>query len=52
MISRTLLGLPLDEPIQAAHRYIALTPEAVRAAFAKWVRPDDLVQVTEGPAPQ
>ncbi len=52
MLSRATLGLPLDEPILAAHRYVALTPEDVRAAFAKWVRPDDLVQVTQGPAPQ
>jgi zinc protease len=52
MLSRATLGLPLDEPIQAARRYVALTPEDVRAAFAKWVRPDDLVQVTQGPSPQ
>ncbi len=52
MISRSLIGLPLDEPIQAARHYIALKPEDIRAAFAKWIRPDDLVQVTEGPAPQ
>ncbi len=51
MLSRTLIGLPLDEPIQAAKRYVALTPEDVRASFAKWVRPDDLIQVTQGPAP-
>jgi len=51
MISRSLIGLPLDEPIQAARRYVALKPEDVRAAFTKWIRPDDLVQVTEGPAP-
>ncbi len=52
MLSRALLGLPLDEPIQAARHYVALTPEDVRVAFAKWIRPDDLVQVTQGPAPQ
>ncbi|MGA2983393.1 MAG: pitrilysin family protein [Terriglobia bacterium] len=52
MLSRTTLGLPLDEPIQAARHYVALTPEDVRAAFAKWIRPDDLVQITQGPAPQ
>jgi len=52
MIARSLMGLPLDEPIRAARRYVALTPEDVRAAFAKWIRPDDLVQVTQGPAPQ
>ncbi len=52
ILGRASLGLPLDEPVQAAKRYVALTPEDVRAAFAKWVRPDDLVQVTQGPAPQ
>jgi len=52
ILSRAVLGLPLDEPIEAARRYVALTPEDVRAAFAKWVRPDDLVQVTQGPPPQ
>jgi len=52
MLSRATIGLPLDEPIQAARRYVALTPEDVRAAFAKWLRPDDLVQVTQGPPPQ
>ncbi len=51
MLSRAIIGLPLDEPLQAARRYVALTPEDVRAAFAKWVRPGDLVQVTQGPAP-
>ena len=44
--------LPLDEPILAAHRYVALSAEAVRAAYAKWLRPDDLVQVIEGPPPK
>jgi zinc protease len=52
IISRATLGLPLDEPILAAHHYVGLKPEEVRAAFTKWIRPDDLVQVTEGPTPQ
>ena len=52
ILSRATLGLPLDEPVRAARRYVALTPEDVRAAFAKWIRPDDLVQVTQGPPPQ
>ena len=52
LVARSITGLPLDEPIVAAHHYVELTPEQVRAAFAKWLRPDDLVQVTEGPAPQ
>jgi zinc protease len=41
--------LPLDEPLLAARKYVALTAEQVRAAYAKWLRPGDLVQVVEGP---
>jgi zinc protease len=52
MISRAMLGLPLDEPIRAAKRYLELSPQDVRAAFAAWIRPDGLAQVTEGPTPQ
>jgi zinc protease len=44
--------LPLDESIRAAHRYLSLSPEQVREAFKKWVRPGGLVQVTQGPPPQ
>jgi zinc protease len=44
--------LPLDEPIRAARKYAILTAEDVRAAFARWMRPKDLVQVTEGPLPK
>ena len=51
-IRRSTIGLPLDEPVIAARHYVELTPEQVKAAFAKWIRPDDLVQVTEGPNPQ
>jgi zinc protease len=52
LLSRVKLKLPLDEPILAAHRYVELTAEQVRAAFAKWVRPADLIQVTQGPSPE
>ncbi len=52
LISRTKLGLPLDEPVRAARRYLQLTPAEVKAAFARWLRVNDLVQVTEGPAPK
>jgi zinc protease len=45
------LDLPLDEPGRAAQRYLALDAAAVQAAFAKWVRPGDLVQVSQGPLP-
>lgn len=52
LIYRASHSLPLDEPIRAAQRYVALTADQVQKAFAKWLRPEDLVQVTEGPAPQ
>ena len=51
-LSRSILGLPLDEPNRAAHRYVKLSAGDVLAAFARWLRPDDLVQVTQGPAPK
>ncbi len=43
------LGLPLDAPRLAAARYLGMTAEEIRAAFARWVRPDDLVEVIRGP---
>ena len=52
LISRSLLDLPMNEPTIAAQHYVALTADQVKAAFAKWVRPGDLVRVTQGPAPQ
>jgi zinc protease len=52
LISRTTNELPLDEPVLAARMYVKLTPQQVQAAFAKWIRPHDLVQVTEGPNPK
>jgi zinc protease len=52
LIGRIDLDLPLDEPTLAAKRYIELGPSEVQAAFQKWLRPDDLVRVSEGPTPQ
>jgi zinc protease len=51
-LDRVELDLPLDEPTIAAKRYIDLDPAAIEAAFAKWMRPDDLVRITQGPPPQ
>ncbi|UCF90584.1 MAG: insulinase family protein [Desulfobacterales bacterium] len=51
-ISRTELDLPLQEPHLAAQNYLALTADQVRAAFARRLRPEDLVRVTEGPKPE
>ncbi|HEV2228705.1 MAG TPA: pitrilysin family protein [Steroidobacteraceae bacterium] len=52
MLGRRDLGLPLDEPSNAARHYVGLDAAAVQAAFRKWLRPAELVRVTEGPAPQ
>jgi zinc protease len=51
MLARRDLGLPLDEPTLAAHRYVELDAAAVQAAFRKWIRPADLARVSEGPVP-
>ena len=52
LIQRTVLGLPLDESTVAARRYLTIDAPAVQAAFAKWIRPDDLARVTQGPSPK
>jgi len=49
---RVNLNLPLNEPTLAAHRYMKLNAAQVQSAFLKYVRPDDLVQITQGPNPQ
>jgi len=51
-LGRSVLGLPLDEPVVAGRIYLKLTAGDVQAAFEKWIRPDDLVQIVQGPAPQ
>jgi zinc protease len=52
LLYRSTHDLPLDEPMQAARHYYDLTAPDVRAAFAKWIRPDGLGQVSLGPNPQ
>jgi len=49
IIQRWALDLPFDEPTLAGRRYLNLGAAEVQAAFAKWLRPDDLVRVTQGP---
>jgi zinc protease len=51
-IDRTEFDLPLDEPTLAAKKYAAMTAAEIQAAFAKWIRPNDLVRITQGPAPK
>jgi zinc protease len=51
-LTYSMLDLPLDEPVHAARIYVQLDAQDVQNAFVKWLRPDDLVQVTQGPAPK
>ena len=56
-IARSLLswswhGEPLDQPMVAATHYLKLTAEQVRTACAKYLKPKNLVQVVQGPAPK
>ncbi|MBV8298468.1 MAG: insulinase family protein [Candidatus Eremiobacteraeota bacterium] len=50
LLSYASTGRPLDEDNREAQAALAATPERVRAAMAKWLRPKDLVRVVVGPA--
>jgi len=52
LLHYSLEELPLDESVRAAKHYLAATPEQVREAFSKWIRPGDFVQVALGPPPK
>lgn len=52
MLARASIGLPLDEPLKAAKIYVGLTADQVKAAFARQINTENLVQVVRGPAPQ
>ncbi|MGE5301398.1 MAG: M16 family metallopeptidase [Acidobacteriota bacterium] len=52
LLDLALKDLPLDEPVKAAKNYRKTTAIQVKAAFTKWIRPKDFVEVTLGPAPQ
>ncbi len=43
-------GRPLDQDLIEARAQLQATPESLRAAFAKWIRPQDFVRVVQGPA--
>ena len=45
------LGQPLDAVRIASDAYRTMTAADIQAAFAKWLRPEELVQVVRGPAP-
>jgi zinc protease len=52
LIGREVLELPLDEPTHAARRYLDTNAEQVRAVFNKYVAPERLSRVSQGPSPQ
>jgi zinc protease len=52
LLSLSVQGLPLDEPTRAAERYLESTAGQVQAAFSKWIRPREFVQVRLGPEHQ
>ncbi len=52
LLGRAVIGLPLDEPVLAARKYMQLTADDIKNAFAKEVNTGNLVQVVRGPAPQ
>ncbi|OYV77790.1 MAG: peptidase M16 [Chromatiales bacterium 21-64-14] len=52
LLGRAVEGLPLDEPTRAAQHYMKLTATQVQQAFAHWIRPDELAEVSLGPAPR
>jgi len=47
----SIAGLPLDEAHRAAQIYAKISAPQIRAAFAKYIRPNDFVQIVEGPKP-
>jgi zinc protease len=42
---------PLDQPMVAAKHYLSMTPAQVQAAFKKYLKPQNLMQVVQGPPP-
>lgn len=52
LLELSLKDLPLDEPRRAAGHYLDISAEQVNTAFAKWIRPQGLAQVSLGPKPK
>jgi zinc protease len=52
LLARAQIGLPLNESDNAARKYLGLTADEVKDAFARQLNVDNLVQVVRGPAPQ
>jgi hypothetical protein len=43
--------MPLDDG-SVEKRYLRVTSSQIAAAFGKWIRPNDFVQIVQGPPPQ
>jgi zinc protease len=52
LLDRATRELPLDEPTRAASRYKDMTAADVQAAYAKWLKVEDLAEVVLGPDPK
>ena len=52
LLDWSIKGLPLDEPMVAAQHYLDMTATQVQQAFKQYVKPANLVQVVQGPAPK
>jgi zinc protease len=50
LLARAQIDLPLDEASRSAARYAAIRADEIRAAFARWIRPDSFVLIVRGPA--
>ncbi|HYZ21081.1 MAG TPA: insulinase family protein [Rhodopila sp.] len=43
------LGLPLESPEEAARHHLPITASEIQEAFARWIRPNDMVHVVQAP---
>ena len=50
LLDRATAGLPLDDA-SAEQRFVRITAPQISAAFAKYIRPNDFVQIVQGPPP-
>ncbi len=52
LLGYSALDLPLDQATRDARREFAASPASVRAAMARWIRPNDFVRIITGPPPK
>ncbi|MGZ4994330.1 MAG: insulinase family protein [Methylobacter sp.] len=52
LLSYASEGLPLDQDLLDARAQLAVTPESLRSAVAKWIRPGSFVRLVVGPQPE